>query len=534
MPAASYFNVEGGDTMTAKSSGLVGQPSSYVIVGGGTAGCILAARLSEDPSVTVTLIEWGPSDSDVPAAGEIRRWSEMVESQYDLDYRSVPQARGNSGIRQTRMRLLGGCSTTNTMIAWKPLAADLTEWVELGADGWDAETVIPYFGRLAAPITVIPPQDRNPYLQDVLDSAVTALGIPLQESWNDHAFVDGAGYFEIGYTPETNLRSSTSRSYLHPLMGTRDNLNVVLQHRVTRIVLESGRAVAVLAVADDGGEVVFPADCEVLVCAGAIDSPRLLELSGIGPAAVLDAAGIEVVFDLPGVGENLQDHAEGLIIWEAREALSPVSATGWDAGFLVRVDPDSPVPEISTHIPLETWGVQAQEFTGELPEFTLSLTPNISKPASRGRIWITDSNAATPPSIDYGYFTDPDGHDERLLVQSIRNARLVAATEPMKSRLVREVFPGEEVTNDEELSAILRATHQTVYHVCGTCKIGSEDDRMAVLDGRLRVRGIAGLRVVDASVFPTIPALNPVVTVMMVAERAADLISADHAEGDIP
>jgi choline dehydrogenase-like flavoprotein len=508
-------------------------PSSYVIVGGGTAGCILAARLSEDPSVTVALIEWGPSDTDVPAAGEIRRWAEMIEGEYDLDYRSVQQERGNSGIRQTRMRLLGGCSTTNTMISWKPLAADLAEWVELGADGWDADTVIPYFDRLATPITVIPPQDRNSYLQDVLDSAVTALGIPSQKSWNDHDFVDGAGYFEIGYTPETNLRSSTSRSYLHPLIGSRDNLTVVLQHRVTRILLESGCAVAVLATTDAGAEAVFRAEREILLCAGAIDSPRLLELSGIGPAAVLEAAGVDVILNVPGVGENLQDHAEGLIIWETREALSTVSATGWDAGYLVRVDPNSPVPEISTHIPLETWGVQAEAFTGTLPEFTVSLTPNISKPASRGRVWITDADAATPPSIDYRYFTDPDGHDERLLLQSIRNARLVAATEPMKSRLVREIFPGEEIIENEELSALLRSTHQTVYHVCGTCKMGGDDDPLAVVDARLRVRGISGLRVVDASVFPTIPSLNPVVTVMMVAERAADLIAVDYAEGTL-
>lgn len=504
--------------------------SSYVIVGGGTAGCILAARLSEDPAVTVTLVEWGPTDADVPAAGEIRRWSELVESEYDLDYRSVPQERGNSGIRQTRMRLLGGCSTANTMISWKPLAADLAEWVDLGADGWNAETVLPYFDRLVTPITVIPPQDRNPYLQDVLDSAVTALGIPCQNSWNDHEFVDGAGYFEIGYTPETNLRSSTSRSYLHALVGTRDNLIVVLRHRVTRIIQEGGRAVAVLAATDDGTETVFYAEREVLLCAGAIDSPRLLQLSGIGPGAVLEAAGVELLLDLPGVGENLQDHAEGLIIWETREALSAQSATGWDAGFLVRVDPDSPVPEISTHIPLETWGVQAFAHTGPLPDFTVSLTPNISKPASRGRVWITNADLDTPPSIDYRYFTDPEGHDERMLVQAIRNARLVAATEPMKSRLVREIFPGVQITGDEELSAILRSSHQTVYHVSGTCKIGRDDDPLAVLDARLRVRGIVGLRVVDASVFPTIPALNPVVTVMMVAERAADLIIADHAE----
>lgn len=517
----------------------------YVIVGGGTAGCILAARLSEDPAVTVALLEWGPSDENVAAAGQIRRWAEMVEGEHDLDYRSVPQERGNSNIRQTRMRLLGGCSTANTMISWKPLAADLDEWVKLGATGWDAPTILPYFDRLATPISLIPPQDQNPYVRDVVEAASTALGIPNQQSWNDHDFVEGAGFFEIGYTPESNLRSSTSRSYLHSILGSRPNLTVILGHRATRIELAEGRATAVIASTDSstsagnaasnlasklaGEPQRFAARREVIVSAGAIDSPRLLQLSGIGPAAVLTAAGIPLVVELPGVGENLQDHAEGLIIWESRSPLGPESATGWDAGYLVKVDPASVLPEISTHIPLDTWGVHAESFTGTLPANNVSLTPNICKPRSRGRVWVTDAQPSTPPSIDYGYFTDLDGHDERLLVTAIRNARLVAATAPMAGHLVREIFPGAAVQTDEELSEVLRATHQTVYHVCGTCAMGPDNDPAAVLDHRLRVRGVEGLRVVDASVFPTIPSLNPVVTVMVVAERAVDLILHDHA-----
>ena len=503
-------------------------PWDYVIIGGGTAGCILAARLSEDPTVTVALVEWGPSDRDVPGAGEIRRWAEMVEGEHDLDYRSVPQERGNSQIRQARMRLLGGCSTANTMISWKPLAADLAEWVATGAIGWDAEAILPYFDRLATPITVIPESDRNPYLQDVIDAAVAALGVPHQQSWNDHDFVEGAGFFEIGYTPATNLRSSTSRSYLHGLMGTRPNLTVFLGQRVTLIEVTAGRASAVFATASSGESARFGCTREIVLSAGAIDSPRLLQLSGIGPAEVLARAGIPVVIDLPGVGANLQDHPEGLIIWESRAPLGPQSATGWDAGFLARVDSHSAVPEISTHIPLETWGVHAERFTGPLPLNTVSLTPNICKPRSRGTVWVTSADPATPPSIDYGYFTDSAGHDERLLLAAIRNARLVAATAPMSKHLLREVFPGETVVSDEELSALLRATHQTVYHVCGTCAMGADGNPAAVLDHRLRLRGIDGLRVVDASVFPTIPSLNPVVTVMIVAERAVDLIREDH------
>lgn len=164
----------------------------------------------------------------------------------------------------------------------------------------------------------------------------------------------------------------------------------------------------------------------------------------------------------------------------------------------------------------------------QLPERIVSIAPNVASPRSRGRVWITDADSTTPPSIDYGYFTDPDGVDEAMLVAGIRAARRIAATAPMSEWVVREVFPGPDVASDEELSAILRATHQTVYHVSGTCRMGADDDPMAVLDPQLRVRGVSGLRVVDTSVFPTLTAVNPVGTIA-VAERAAELISADES-----
>jgi choline dehydrogenase-like flavoprotein len=235
--------------------------------------------------------------------------------------------------------------------------------------------------------------------------------------------------------------------------------------------------------------------------------------SGIGPRRVLDAAGVKVLVDLPGVGENLQDHVEGLIVWEARSERTAVSATGWDAGYVVAVDRESTVPDISTHIPLETWGLHAERYGATLPANNVSLAPNVAKPASRGRLWITSPDPDTPPSIDYRSFTDPDGRDERMLIAGIRNARLVAQTEPF-----------------EDLSAVLRETHQTVYHVSCTCRMGATDDPMAVLDSELRVRGVSGLRVVDASSFPTLSALNPVGLVMTVAERAADLIRSNFDE----
>ncbi|HWU31757.1 MAG TPA: FAD-dependent oxidoreductase [Marmoricola sp.] len=495
----------------------------YIVVGGGTAGSLLAARLSEDPAVSVVLVEWGPDDEHEERARSIRRWPEMLEGGYDLDYRSVPQERGNSGIRQARMKILGGCSDANTMISWRTLAADLQDWVDRGAVGWDADTVQPYFDRLQTPITPVAPEDQNPFVADVVAAAVQALGIPFQDRWNDGRLderAEGAGFFEIGYTPETNLRSSTSVHYLHDARRERSNLTVLLNRRVEKILLEGRRAVGVKARGPEGVEEIR-ADREVLVCAGAIDSPRLLQLSGIGPRQVLENAGIPILVESPGVGENLMDHAEGLILWEAKKAPVATCATGWDAGALVSVEGTPDRPDVLMHFPVEAWAEHAVTYGVDLPENIVAIAPNVAIPYSRGRVWITSADPEVRPSIDYRYFTDADGHDERMLIEGIRLARRIAATEPMKSHLVREVFPGEDVTGDEELSAMLRATHQTVYHVSGTCRMGGDG---AVLDPELRVRGVEGLRVVDASVFPQLVSTNPVVTVMLVAERAADLI----------
>jgi choline dehydrogenase-like flavoprotein len=500
----------------------------YLVVGGGTAGCIVAARLAEDPALSVGLIEWGPSDEQEPRARSIRRWAEMLEGEYDLDYRSVPQERGNSRIRQARLRILGGCSTANTMISWRPRVADLQEWVDLGARGWDAATVHPYYGRLETPITPVPPQDQNPFVAAVIGSANSALGLPVRTAWNDQDVIEGTGFFEIGYDPETNTRSSSSICYLHPAQRSRANLRVLLQTRALRVILDGQNRAAGVLVRDGNGATseVF-ARREVVVCAGAIDSPRLLQLSGIGPASVLREAGVEVRVDLPGVGENLMDHAEGIVVWEVAEPPSPVCATGWDAGALVRLTPEAARPDITMHFPVEAWVDHVVAYGVGMPPHYMAIAPNVAKPRSRGRVWITSVDPGDRPAIDYRYFTDEDGADEAVLVAAVRAVRRIGESEPMAALLRREVFPGPDVVSDADISAVARATHQTVYHVSGTCRMGASDDPLAVLDQELRVRGVPGLRVADASVFPTIPSVNPVVTVMVTAERAAALIRQD-------
>ena len=516
--------------------GGVSRTYDVLVVGGGTAGAVIAARLSEDPRRSVGLVEWGPDDRSEPRALQIRRWFEMLEGQYDLDYRSVPQPRGNSHIRQARARILGGCSSHNTMIALRPPDADFDDWAARGAANWDAASMRPLFDRLQTRIEPVAPAHRNPYLADVIDSASAALGIPVRDDWNARGdgvggptgggHPDGVGWLPIGYTPQTGVRSSSSVAYLHPVMDERPNLQVITNARALRVTVSDGAATGVLVRRDDRTLEELGARAEVVVCCGAIDTPRLLLLSGIGPAEQLRAHGLKIVAEVPGVGENLSDHPEGLLVWEAARPIPPVSATDWDVTIMARLlDPNAAVPDVLSHVPLMTYAVHAEMFGLTLPEHSLSLTPNVTRPRSRGRVWLQSADPDAPPLIDYRAFTDPEGYDERALLAGMRMARRVAARAPMSDWVGRELFPGADVEDDEQLSELMRATHHTVYHVSCTCRMGAADDPLAVLDPALRVRGVRRLSVADASAFPSLTTVNPVVAVLMLAERAAELIA---------
>ncbi|MFC4495922.1 GMC family oxidoreductase [Streptomyces ovatisporus] len=510
------------------------EPYDYVIVGGGTAGCVLAARLTEDPGCRVCVVEGGPSDVGDERVMKLRNWINLLGTEYDYGYTTVEQPRGNSHIVHSRARVLGGCSSHNTLISFLPFPQDLREWVRHGAEGWDPGTVLPYRARLQNTIRPVAEKDRNPIAHDFVTAAVDALDVPVVDDFNEHPFTEGAGFFSLAYDPATGNRSSASVAYLHPVL-TRPNLTLKLESWAYRLLrAQDGRLARVRVRAADGTDCTVRAERELLLCAGAVDTPRLLMLSGIGPAGHLRELGIDVLTDLPGVGENLLDHPESVIVWETGP-LPPNTAMDSDAGLFVRRDARESGPDLMIHFYQVPFTANTERLGYPTPPYGVCMTPNVPKSRSRGRIWLRSPDPDVEPALDFRYFTDPEGHDERTVVEGLRIAREVAATGPLRDWLVREVAPGPGLTTEEDLSEYGRRASHTVYHPAGTCRMGADDDSTAVVDPQLRLRGERGVRVVDASVFPTLPTVNPMVTVLLTAERAADLITGRAAPepGDV-
>ncbi|MEU1308719.1 GMC oxidoreductase [Streptomyces cinnamoneus] len=496
----------------------------YVVIGGGTAGSVIASRLTEDPDVRVAVIEGGPTDVDREDVLTLRRWLGLLGGDLDYDYPTTEQPRGNSHIRHSRARVLGGCSSHNTLISFKPLPGDWDEWAEAGAEGWDAASMDPYFARLRNNIVAVDEKDRNAIARDFVEAAQKAVGVPRVEGFNQQPFHEGAGFFDLAYHPENNKRSSASVAYLHPFLD-RPNLHIMLETWAHKLELDGTRAKGVHVRTKDGEEIYVEAAREVLVCAGAVDTPRLLLHSGIGPKADLEELGIPVVHDLPGVGENLLDHPESVIVWETDGPIPENSAMDSDAGLFVRRDPASNGPDLMFHFYQIPFTDNPERLGYEKPGHGVSMTPNIPKPRSRGRLYLTSADPAVKPALDFRYFTDEEDYDARTLVDGIKIAREIAQAEPLAGWLKREVCPGPDVTSDEDLSEYARKVAHTVYHPAGTCRMGAAGDNEAVVDPQLRIRGLENIRIADASVFPTMTAVNPMIGVLMVGEKCAELLA---------
>ncbi|KAK2739520.1 hypothetical protein FQN55_009396 [Onygenales sp. PD_40] len=530
--------------MTTVSELPAGQVEyDYIIVGGGTAGCVVASRLAEAlPQKLILVIEGGPSDFGVKEIESLSKLAELWGGEYDYNYTSVEQLRGNSNILHSRAKVLGGCSSHNGGISLQPFAYDSKRWQESGAKGWTHEEFVRLAKKVRLNINPIAERHQNPIMKDWLEACAKTWQLRKNDNWNDYITQKGnihqiCGFIPVAHNPEDRTRSSASTAYIHPILRgeeKRPNLTILLNAWVSRLNVVDDDVKGVHVTLKSGRKLDISAKVETVLCAGTIDTPRLMLLSGIGPRDQLESLKIPVVKDIPGVGENLMDHPEGIIFWELNKAIPDNHVMLSEAAmFLRREAPnangdDGAVGDVLIHTFVYPFYVHTSPLGYEEPKNVFCLLPNIPRSRSRGRIYLTSADPSVKPALDFRYFTDPEGYDEKTLVFSLKAARLLAQTSPFKEWIKREVAPGPNVQTDAELSEYGRKTANTVYHPCGTTKIGDfEKDPLAVVDHELRVRGLRNLRIADAGVFPVITSINPMLTVLSVGEKMAELLIAE-------
>jgi choline dehydrogenase len=523
----------------------------YVIVGAGSAGCALAARLSEDPAASVCLLEAGPRDTHPLIHVPFGILWMMHSRRLNWRYYTAPQERLNGRrLFWPRGKTLGGSSSSNAMCYTRGHPADYDAWRDLGNPGWGYADLLPYFKRAehrergasefhgnGGPLNVAPLRSPNPLSLAFVQAAASA-GYRPNEDFSG-ADQEGVGLYEV--TQVNGQRCSSARAYLRPAEG-RPNLAVLTLAQATRVLFE-GRRAAGVAFMREGSERRVSARREVILCGGAINSPQLLLLSGVGPGAELQALGIPVVQDLPGVGKNLQDHLDVTVVQACVKpvsyGLTPATAlrgladvarylvsrrgmyttNAAEAGGFVKSAPGEPLPDLQFHFttaPLSNHGLDLKF----LLQQGYSLHVCDLRPRSRGEIRLAGTDPLQHPVIEPNYLDHPA--DLEKLVLGVKVARRILAAPAFDPYRGEEIRPGPQVRDDDALREFIRQRAETIYHPAGTCKMGT--DPMAVVDAWLRVRSIEGLRVADASIMPLLPGGNTNAPAIMIGEKAADLI----------
>jgi choline dehydrogenase len=537
--------------MNEKSAGETAE-FDYVIVGAGSAGCVLANRLSANSKHSVLLLEAGPRDSNIWIHVPIGYGKLFKEKTVNWMYQTEPEpGLHNRQVFQPRGKVLGGSSSINGLLYVRGQHEDYDRWRQRGNVGWGHDDVLPYFKKAenqcrgsdeyhgtGGPLPVSDWRHEDPLSEAFVKAAVEA-GIPSNPDFNGKT-QEGAGFFQT--TTHRGRRASSAYSYLRPAMS-RGNLKVETDALAQRILFE-GKCAKAVQYKQHGNLRTARARKEVLVSSGAYNSPQLLQLSGVGPADLLKSHGIDVVLDATGVGNDLQDHMQVRLVTRcaqkvtlndvinhpvrrvmagARYALArsgPLTIAAGTSGAFFKTNPRLASPDIQIHfLPFSTdkMGEKLHPFSG----FTASVCQ--LRPESRGSLKIRSADPSTPPEIRINYLATET--DRAAFIDGIRVLRKILAAPALKSYSVEEVYPGVKATSDEDLLEYCRTTGSTVYHPTSTCRMGN--DPLAVVDQRLRVRGIEALRVVDASIMPDLMSGNTNAPTIMIAEKASDMILQD-------